>query len=212
MAAVAATWLSVALTLPRQLGPSLLENVIGGVLAIPLIMIGFAAASRSRPLPPSAPTQRVARASLSLGAGVLLGAAILVFNVVLVSMEPRVAHVAPGTGADPWWEAWLRAFEAPPLEEVLFRLTGMSLIAWTVPRYVANGAHAFPIALATSAILFGMAHLPYVSVAGLGLVLGNTAAGLLYGWLFWRWGLPYAMLSHFSAGLIIQSIGPSVWR
>jgi hypothetical protein len=199
------------LTLPRQLGPSLLENVIGSVLAIPVITIGFAAASRSRPRPRSDATHRLARAGLSLAAGLLLGAAILLLNALLVLMEPRVAHVA-GTGAGPWWEAWLRAFEAAPLEEVLFRLTGMSLIAWTVSRYVANGAQAFRIALVTSALLFGMAHLPYVSVAGFGLVLGNTAGGLLFGWLFWRWGLPYAMLSHFAAGLIIQSVGPSVLR
>ena len=79
-------------------------------------------------------------------------------------------------------------------------------------RNPANGAKAFHIALTGSAVLFGLAHLPDISVAGLGLVLGNTAAGLLFGWLFWRWGLPYAMLCHFGAGLVIQSIGPAVLR
>jgi SAM-dependent methyltransferase len=33
-------------------------------------------------------------------------------------------------------------------------------------------------------------------------VLVNTAAGLLFGWIYWHWGLRYAILCHFMGGLV----------
>ena len=44
-------------------------------------------------------------------------------------------------------------------------------------------------------------------LAGLSPLL-NALGGLLFGWVFWRWGLPYAMVCHFAADLVVQSLGP----
>lgn len=141
-------------------------------------------------------------------AGGLLGFAILVFGRVLVSIDASVARIAAGT--EDWAELVLLAMEAAPFEEVIFRLVGLSVIAWVVGRMGRYQDNAFPIALVVSSLLFGLAHLPSVSLAGLGLVLDNTGGGSVVGWLFWRWGLPYAIICHFTAGLVVQGLGPSV--
>jgi hypothetical protein len=31
---------------------------------------------------------------------------------------------------------------------------------------------------------------------------------LLFGWVFWRWGLPYAFLCHAAGDVVIQSLAP----
>ncbi|HXG90735.1 MAG TPA: hypothetical protein VNJ02_20640 [Vicinamibacterales bacterium] len=55
-----------------------------------------------------------------------------------------------------------------------------------------------------------LAHLRGILLVGLVLFLVNGLGGLLLGWIFWRWGLPYAILCHFVAGILIQALGPRV--
>jgi membrane protease YdiL (CAAX protease family) len=73
----------------------------------------------------------------------------------------------------------------------------------------------FFIALVASAALFGLAHLPawlataHATPALVGTVLLlNGLGGLVFAWLFWRWGLPYAIICHFAADIIVQGLGP----
>ncbi len=71
------------------------------------------------------------------------------------------------------------------------------------------------LSLLTSALLFALVHLPaWLAVAhptttliGAVLLL-NGAGGLLFGWLFWRWGLPYAIICHFVGDVVVQGLGP----
>ena len=70
-------------------------------------------------------------------------------------------------------------------------------------------------AIAVSALLFGLVHLPAwaaattISAALVGAVLVlNAVGGLALGWIFCRWGLPYAILCHFAGDVVIQSLGP----
>jgi membrane protease YdiL (CAAX protease family) len=74
---------------------------------------------------------------------------------------------------------------------------------------------AFWSANVISAILFGLGHLPSVSlvmpitplvvVAALAL---NGVAALLFGWLYRRNGLEAAMIAHFTADFFLYTIGP----
>jgi hypothetical protein len=40
------------------------------------------------------------------------------------------------------------------------------------------------------------------------VLLLNGAGGLLFGLLFWRWGLPYAIVCHFFGDVVVQGLGP----
>jgi hypothetical protein len=207
-AAFLATWIVFSLTLPRQVGTGVLELAIGASLAVPLVLLGFAATTRVRPRPASAVVQQIKCLAASTGIGCALGVALLLVAKGLVQIDPRAARIA-GPSAPPW-DVWLRAFEAAPLEEVLFRLVLMGVVAWTLERYVSRLESHYRAALVLSALAFGVLHLPFVTFVGLMLVAGNNVAGLAFGWLFWHWGLPSAIVSHFAAGLVIQYFGPTV--
>ncbi|MBD2318702.1 hypothetical protein [Phormidium tenue] len=40
-------------------------------------------------------------------------------------------------------------------------------------------------------------------------ILLNSTLGVAFGYLYWYWGLEYAILSHFLAGLVLHGIGGS---
>lgn len=179
--------------------------VIAGCVGAVLVFVGFAAASRCRPMPrrPNAQRARIALLSLAWGAG--LGVANLGANLALAAADPvlrellveRMTTLAPLTGL----------FAAPIVEEIALRLFFMSGIAWIVSRFTQRPGPIFWIALGVSAVGFGLIHLdrPFpadpalAALYGVALVLKYSLAGLLPGWIFWRWGLPYAMFCHFAA-------------
>jgi hypothetical protein len=96
------------------------------------------------------------------------------------------------------------------MEEVVVRLFLMSAIAWAASRFTKRVGLVFAIALAGSAFFFALPHLgrPFpedptlASFYGAALVVKYTLAGLPLGWIFWRWGLPYAILCHIAANAI----------
>jgi membrane protease YdiL (CAAX protease family) len=94
-------------------------------------------------------------------------------------------------------------------EEVLLRWGLMTAITWLAWRFFQGKRGAVSpgltwLAIAVSALLFGVGHLPAVSflIGSLNgpvvlFVVGlNATFGLLFGWLFWRWGLESAMVAH----------------
>ncbi len=104
-------------------------------------------------------------------------------------------------------------------EEVLVRWGLMSLLVWALWRVfrrgAANpGAGLFWIALALSAVVFGLAHLPAAAgLAGplawpvvLHLTGANAAFGVIAGCLFWRYGLEAAIVAHVVAHLTLAAM------
>lgn len=90
-------------------------------------------------------------------------------------------------------------------EEVLARWGLMSLITWIGLQLVGNvSAPLIWTAIVVSGILFGLGHLPSYLGAGCRntpmflstMVFLNLWASLIFGWLFWQYGLEAAMLSH----------------
>jgi hypothetical protein len=68
-----------------------------------------------------------------------------------------------------------------------------------------------------AAVLFGLGHLPSTHVAtGLPVdallivraVTLNGLLGLTFGWLYWTFGLEAAMVSHFSADILLHVLWP----
>ncbi|MFC7177129.1 type II CAAX prenyl endopeptidase Rce1 family protein [Halosegnis marinus] len=105
-------------------------------------------------------------------------------------------------------------------EELLLRWGVLSLVAYLLWR--ANGAEGDLsagvgwAAVLVSAVLFGVGHLPAAasSYGGLTLpvlafvILGNTVAGVVFGWLYWRRSLEAAMVAHALAHVV--AVGASV--
>jgi len=93
-------------------------------------------------------------------------------------------------------------------EEILLRWCVMTLLLYVASRRARRGgmpgAAAVALAIAGSALLFGLGHLPTVVAYGGTLepdvvawvVGGNALFGSVAGLLFWRFGLESAMLAH----------------
>jgi membrane protease YdiL (CAAX protease family) len=92
----------------------------------------------------------------------------------------------------------------------------MSFFAW-LGRFISKTADGKPtnvvfwIANILAAVLFGLGHLPGVAllVPLTPLVIARTVIlngllGIIFGWLYWKSGLEAAMISHFSADLILH--------
>lgn len=156
--------------------------------------------------------------------------------VVAVIIQGIDVWVAPALGTE-WQEFRLKAESAPAwpglpvgmlyggvAEEIMMRWGLMSLVAWGIWRLGwrrdASGAPATMsptaawTAIVVAALVFGAGHLPLLAQSvelGSGLVLRtvglNAIAGILYGKLFWKYGLENAMVAHAST-----HVGFAAWR
>jgi membrane protease YdiL (CAAX protease family) len=114
------------------------------------------------------------------------------------------------------WKGLLASFYGGIAEEILLRLFLMSLLVW-LGRFFSRTAEGKPtsvvfwIANILAAVLFGLGHLPATSllvpltplVITRAIVL-NGLLGIIFGWLYWKQGLESAMLSHFSADIVLH--------
>lgn len=137
----------------------------------------------------------------------------LVSGALLVALDMALA---PWVG--PFWEQFLRSASQPSprgllmgvlyggiTEEILMRWGLMSGLAWLI--WALTGKHrlgpALLVAAVLTALVFGAAHLPALAaqvevthaIVARTLVLNGLAA-LVYAWVFWRYHLEAAMLSH----------------
>jgi len=90
-------------------------------------------------------------------------------------------------------------------EEIVFRWGVMGLFAWAGMKMI-GGTTPSVIWTANllAGLIFGLAHLPGIATLGIeptrafittSLIL-NLAAGTVFGWLFWQYGLFAAMIAH----------------
>lgn len=161
-------------------------------------------------------------------AGALAGIAILVLDrfVFAGPLEAELERLGLNTpeatslGA-PAWQGFLASFYGGITEEILLRLFVLSLLAW-LGSFVSRQADGRPslavlwIANILAAVLFGLGHLPATAAAGLPIdtlvitraILLNGLGGLVFGWFYWTFGLEAAMVSHFTADLVLHVIAP----
>ncbi|PZU92607.1 MAG: CPBP family intramembrane metalloprotease [Leptolyngbya sp.] len=129
--------------------------------------------------------------------------------------------------AEPWVPPAYLAAEAPPAlvrflyggitEEILIRWGLMTLLLWLGWRF-GQGRQGTPamgwvaVAIGLSALLFGLAHLPYAIALELPLtpllvgylLLQNGLFALVAGYLYWRQGLESAMVAHLVLHLLLS--------
>jgi membrane protease YdiL (CAAX protease family) len=116
------------------------------------------------------------------------------------------------------WKGFLASFYGGIVEEVLLRLFLMSLLAWlgSLISKTSEGkptSGVFWSANILAAVIFGIGHLPatatLVPLTPLVItraILLNGLGGIAFGWLYWKRGLEAAMLSHFSADIILHVV------
>jgi hypothetical protein len=118
---------------------------------------------------------------------------------------------------------WKRMAAAPYggiVEECLCRLFLVSVIAWLLAKVSSHGPAerpppwVFVVAIVAASLLFGIGHLPaaaklwpLTTIVVLRTIALNSVAGFLFGGIFWRWGLEYAVIAHFSADIILHGFG-----
>ncbi len=114
------------------------------------------------------------------------------------------------------WKGLLASFYGGIDEEILLRLFLFTVLAW-LGKFVSHTPEGRPtlpilwIANIVAAILFGLGHLPATAmlleltplVIVRAIVL-NGVAGIVFGYLYWTRGLESAMLSHFSADIVLH--------
>ena len=101
-------------------------------------------------------------------------------------------------------------------EELLLRWGFMTLLVWAAWRLFQKGQDkpkpaCFIGAIVISSVVFGIGHLPIAFMlfpeATLALtvfvIVGNSAFGLIAGYLYWKKGLESAMLAHMSAHVVM---------
>lgn len=114
------------------------------------------------------------------------------------------------------WKGFLASFYGGIVEELLLRLFLMSLLAW-IGSFISRTSDGKPtsvvfwVANIAAAVLFGLGHLPATAfimpltplIVTRAIVL-NGVAGIFFGWLYWKRGLESAMISHFSADIVLH--------
>lgn len=204
--------LSANMHLPGPLWLIMLASVFQSALLVALAVWGgtalapalglrapaFEAAATRRPIMP------VLKPQILPGfiAGVLGGLLLFAF----LRLSPAAIAALQGQWNPP---LYARVLYGGITEEVLLRWGLMTAFTWLAWRFLQGKRGAVNpgltwLAIALSALLFGVGHLPVASylIGSLNgpvvlFVVGlNATFGLLFGWLFWRRGLESAMVAH----------------
>lgn len=159
-----------------------------------------------------------------LGISILLGVLVVILTTVLdlsfYFMFPNEPIYTLKLPKAPAWQGFLASFYGAINEEILSRLFLMSLFVWIFLKIKKTKEGkptevAIWLAIAVTAIIFGLLHLPSTAILIpitpfiiVRAIILNGIAGAIFGWLFWRKGLESAMISHFIADVIIHGIFP----
>lgn len=149
--------------------------------------------------------------------GIILGAlaalVIIGLDVVFSKKMPKVDSPEEPTKG----QALLASFYGGISEEVLTRLFLMTLFVY-LASLLGLGSISYWIGIILAALLFGVGHLPAaLSLFGktpfviFRTILLNTIPGVIFGFLYWKYGIEIAMISHFTGDIVLHVIvGPIV--
>jgi hypothetical protein len=129
-----------------------------------------------------------------------------------------MADLSPQTLQPAAWKGLLASFYGGIDEEILLRLFLMSVLAW-LGKFISHRPDGRPttavlwVANVLAAILFGLGHLPATAailpitplVIARAIVL-NGLLGIAFGYLYMTRGLGSAMVSHFSADIVLHVV------
>jgi len=142
--------------------------------------------------------------------GAILGGLIVVLDWATQFMLPQAILDMEQPA---WWKGLLASFYGAIAEETQVRLFFMTLMVWVAIKVLRREAKAqdYWLAIIIAAALFGLGHLPAAAQLAeltpefvLRTVALNMVVGIPCGWLFWRYGLEYAMAAHFAADIVLH--------
>ncbi len=227
---LAAKAASMHLTLQMVLALSLAQSalilavaVFAGLWAARKVGLGapiISAWVTRQPLPASTVPTFV----LAIAVGAAMGLAIIALDREIFAPIASVAQfiaLTQNTGIHPPpLQGFLASFYGAFGEEILMRLGLLSLLAllfrmlarwFGASRDVALSSGVFWTANIAAALLFGAGHLPAaMAVAPLTVVMAvriillNALGGIVFGTLYRRYGLEWAMGSHFAADIVLH--------
>jgi hypothetical protein len=181
--------------------------VWGGVVLAPAVGLrapAFEAAALRRPIMPALKPQILPGLMAGIPGGFLLFVSLRLSPAEIAALQDQFTP-----------PLYARMLYGGLTEEVLLRWGLMTVFTWLAWRLVqgrrgpVNPALIW-LAIAVSAVIFGVGHLPVASylIGSLNgpvvsFVVGvNAAFGVLFGWLFWRRGLESAMIAHAMTHLV----------
>jgi len=157
---------------------------------------------------------------ISIGLGILAGILMIIGDYLLYHFGGSTINLTTITISV--WQGFLGAFYGGVNEEILMRLLFMSLLIWIFFK-IKKTDDGKPtllsiwVAIIIAAIFFGLGHLVITSdITAITpaiitrAILLNGIGGIIFGWLYWKKGLESAMISHFSADIIIYVIFPLI--
>jgi membrane protease YdiL (CAAX protease family) len=116
------------------------------------------------------------------------------------------------------WQGFLACIYGGIAEEVFMRLLLVSLFVFIFVKIFGrkeNNSVIAWMAIILVSVLFGIGHLPIASavvkitpMVVLRVIVLNGIGGVIFGWLYWKKGLESAIISHFSADIVLQIIVP----
>jgi membrane protease YdiL (CAAX protease family) len=159
--------------------------------------------------------------NISIVPGVLVGALLFVLDRFAFAyfIEPVTAFQEKAA----LWQRILVSFYGGIGEEVFTRLFMMTLIIWIIQKLmrIKDSKSAAPAAWASIiivSVVFGLGHLPMTAIfttitplVVIRAIVLNGIAGIVFGWLYWKKGLEAAIISHFSADIVLHVILPSLY-
>jgi hypothetical protein len=152
-----------------------------------------------------------------IGALIIIALDLWVFNPVMMTQFGELMKALNPEALQPAaWKGFLASFYGGINEEILLRLFLMSVLAW-LGKFISHTADGRPtvavlwIANVLAAVLFGLGHLPATSmqlpltalVITRAIIL-NGVMGVAFGYLYMKHGLESAMISHFSADIVLH--------
>lgn len=143
----------------------------------------------------------------------------LVSAILIVGLDRQFRTKMPPIQEDSQipgpFHGFLASFYGGIAEEVLLRLFLLTLFLFLFQWIGFQGLFAFWVANILTAVLFGAGHLPAAkTLFGLNsiviwrTIILNALGGIVFGYLYWQYSLEIAMVSHFSADLVIHVIVP----
>ena len=163
--------------------------------------------------------RRILPVSIILGvilALVIITLEVLVFQPALVAQLGENALTGLSAVKPTAWQGLLASLYGAINEEILLRLCVMSFLVW-LGRFVSRTADGKPtlavlwIANILAALLFGLGHLPATAVlvpltplVVMRSIVLNGLIGVGFGYLYFKHGLESAMISHFSADIVLH--------
>ena len=155
---------------------------------------------------------------ISIILGVLVGISLFVLDRFVFAVF--IESISASQAEPPLWQRFLVSFYGGIGEEIAMRLFLMTLIVW-ISSKIRRAQTGLPtsvgvwIAIILISVIFGLGHLPMTAkfqqittLVVFRAISLNGMAGIVFGWLYWKKGLESAMISHFSADIVLHVILP----